>query len=271
MSANFVLVAALVWGTMLFTSSARAQGASVGVGLAAELSGRWVSTEHVTFTNPSLAGSSFFLDIVIAKDGTFQGVWDAYICNSYPGAYSTMIISCSRAKKPAKARGKLRLAAGKGEIELERLGRSSFTYTLGPKLSLELPKDWLKQGDPVLFTSQLERKSKPGTDAQVPGHAGATVMLREADKRAIKHPTKRFIYAVTRPDGLNVSLRNMYGHLTDFTFASDAFPLNVRCALLSPGSPDLLPLLATRVGENDYRIEWLDAPPSAGYVKIVKY
>lgn len=159
-SASAVLVVAVAWGATSFTSSASAQGTSPGGKSTAELSGRWASTEHVTFTNPSRAGSSFFLDIVIAKDGTFQGVWDAYTCFSYPGAYSTMIISCSRVKKPAKARGKLNLATGSGELELEQLGRSSFKYTLGPKLTLELPKDWLKQGDPVMYTSQLERKAK---------------------------------------------------------------------------------------------------------------
>lgn len=160
MRANIVLVVAMVWGAAVFTSSAGAQGTSPGGRPTADLTGRWVSTEHVTFTNPSRAGSSFFLDILIAKDGTFQGVWDAYTCFSYPGAYSTMIISCSRVKKPAKARGKLNLATGSGEIELEQLGRSSFKYALGPKLTVELPKDWLKQGDPVLHTSQLARKSK---------------------------------------------------------------------------------------------------------------
>ena len=160
MRVNVVLAVAMLWGATWFTSSASAQGTSSGGKSAAELSGRWVSTERVTFTNPSRAGSSFCLDIVIARDGTFQGVWDAYTCFSYPGAYSTMIISCSRVKKPAKARGKLNLTTGSGELELEQLGRSSFKYTLGPKLTLELPKDWLKQGDPVLYTSQLERKPR---------------------------------------------------------------------------------------------------------------
>jgi hypothetical protein len=122
-----------------------------------ELSGRWVSTQYVTFTNPSRAGSAFFLDIDVAKDGSFQGTWDQYSCLSYPGAYGTSTISCSRVKKPAKARGKFSLTAGKGEIELEKLGKGSFTYKLEKDLVLELPKDWLKQGDPVLYTTRLAR------------------------------------------------------------------------------------------------------------------
>jgi hypothetical protein len=158
MRVSVVVAVAVLWGATWFTSSASAQGNSPGGKSAAEFPGRWASTQHVTFTNPSRAGSAFFLDVVIAKDGTFQGVWDAYTCFSYPGAYSTVTISCSRVKKPAKARGKLNLTTGSGELELDQLGRSSFKYTLGPKLTLELPKDWLKQGDPVMYTSQLERK-----------------------------------------------------------------------------------------------------------------
>lgn len=157
------LVIALVWGCMqvvAFSTSARADERAQAGGILTELSGRWVSTERVTFTNPSRAGSSFFLNIVIAKDGTFQGTWDAYACLSYPGPYSTVTISCSRAQRPAKARGKFDVTARRGEIELDQLGRTSFAYTLGAELLLELPKDWLKQGDAVLYTSKLARPSK---------------------------------------------------------------------------------------------------------------
>lgn len=97
-------------------------------------------------------------------------------------------------------------------------------------------------------------------------------MLREADNtKTIKHPTKEYYYASIQYDGLQVTFVNMYGHMTGYTFQADAFPLNTPCALLSPGSRDLLLLLATRVGTNDYRIEWLKAPPSTGFQKIVKY
>ena len=163
MRRHLKLVIALVCGCMqvvAFSTSARADERAQAGGIVTQLSGRWVSTEHVTFTNPSRAGSSFFLNIVIAKDGTFQGTWDAYSCISYPGPYSTMTISCSRVRRPAKARGKFDLTARSGEIELDQLGRTSFAYTLGTELLLELPKDWLKQSDAVLYTSKLARPSK---------------------------------------------------------------------------------------------------------------
>jgi hypothetical protein len=121
----------------------------------APIEGRWISPESVTFTNPALAGSAFHLDIVVAQDGAFQGTWDSYQCFSYPSTYGA-IISCSRVKHPAKARGRLDRMAGRGEIELEKLGRTSFKYKLAKELVLELPKDWQRKGgDAVLYTSKL--------------------------------------------------------------------------------------------------------------------
>jgi len=141
-------------GFAAFSWAADAQDAS-------QLPGRWVSTERVTFTNPALAGSAFYLDIEVAKDGSFHGTWDQYTCLSYPGAYGISTISCSRVKKPARARGKFGASTGKGEIELEKLGKGSFTYKFEKKgLLLELPKGWLKQGDPVLYTTRLARPAK---------------------------------------------------------------------------------------------------------------
>jgi len=163
MRRHLTLVIALVCGCMqvvAFSGSARADDRAQAGGIVTQLSGRWVSTQHVTFTNASLAGSSFFLDIVIAKDGTFQGTWDTYTCISYTGPYSTMMISCRRVQRPTKVRGKSDLTARRGELELDQLGRTSFAYTLGTELLLELPRDWLKQGDAVLYTSKLARPSK---------------------------------------------------------------------------------------------------------------
>lgn len=126
-----------------------------------QLAGHWLSSPHVTFTNPSSAGSSFFLDIVIAADGAFQGMWDSYVCTSYPGAYGINIISCSRVKRPARVRGRLDSTTKSGEIDLEQLGRSTLRYTLGTELVFQLPKDWLTQGgDAVLYTTKLTRAAK---------------------------------------------------------------------------------------------------------------
>ena len=128
------------------------------------LAGHWTSPEHVTFTNPARSGSAFWLDITVAPDGRFTGTWDAYLCTSFPGAYGTMIISCGRAKTPAKAQGKLDLSAGTGEITLEKLGKSAFALQgradggTVHELVIDLPEHWLKGQDVILRTSKVARK-----------------------------------------------------------------------------------------------------------------
>jgi hypothetical protein len=106
-------------------------------------------------------------------------------------------------------------------------------------------------------------------DAQASGAAGPTVTLRELEHKSSKHPTKTY-YVSIWPDGPQVSFQNKYGNVASYTFPSSEFPLNEPRALLSQGSPDLLPLRATRVGPNDYRIEWLETPPPPGSLAIAK-
>ena len=105
--------------------------------------------------------------------------------------------------------------------------------------------------------------------ATTQGLAGTAVTLREAEHKTSKHPSKKY-YVNIWPDGPQVSFLNTSGNFASYTFPTEAFPLNQPCALLSPGSPNLLPLRVTRVGPNDYRIEWLEAPPSAETLKVVK-
>lgn len=105
--------------------------------------------------------------------------------------------------------------------------------------------------------------------AQSAGTAGQSVTLREREHKASKHPTKNY-YVSIWPNGPQVSFENKYGNFATYAFPASAFLLNEPRALLSPGSPDLLPLRATRVGPNDYLIEWLEAPPPPGSLLIVK-
>lgn len=128
------------------------------------LAGHWVSPEHVTFTNPAKAGSAFYLDITVSADGRFTGTWDSYLCTSFPGAYGSMIISCGRAKTPARAQGRLNVPARTGDIDLEKLGKSSFALTAAADggtlgtLVIDLPAGWLKEKEAILQTSRLTRK-----------------------------------------------------------------------------------------------------------------
>jgi hypothetical protein len=133
---------------------------------AAVTSGRWASSDNVSMTGTAKAGAKFFLDVVVAGDGSFKGTWDQYVCFNYPGAYGVAIVSCQRARKPEPASGRLDAASRTGQIELKGLGKSSFQYKAGPdkkgqpQLDIELPRGWLKQGDPVLYETSLNPRSK---------------------------------------------------------------------------------------------------------------
>lgn len=106
------------------------------------------------------------------------------------------------------------------------------------------------------------------TEAQAPRTAGPSVTLVEREHKTSAHPTKKY-YASVWPDGLQVSFKTPAGHFGAYTFPTEAFPLNEPRALLSKGSPELLPILATRVGPNDFRIVWLKGAPPANSAKIV--
>lgn len=144
---------AVLFCASLFASTAAAQTAGP--------EGRWTSGEHVTFTG-SKVGSTFFLDITIAADGSFKGTWEEYVCFASAGPYGTTITSCQRSKHASPAKGRLDVAKGEGQIALERLGESAFRFKLAasPKrtLDFELPRDWLKQGTPVLYETRLSPK-----------------------------------------------------------------------------------------------------------------
>jgi len=107
------------------------------------------------------------------------------------------------------------------------------------------------------------------TEAQTPRAAGPPITLIEREHKTSAHPTKKY-YASVWPDGLQVSFKTPAGHFGAYTFPTEAFPLNEPRALLSRGSPELLPILATRVGPNDFRIVWLEGSPAANSAKIVR-
>lgn len=122
-------------------------------------SGEWQSSASATYTNAGLTGSRLYLDIDVAKDGSFQGVWGQYICTAYPGAYGVSIYSCSRS-------GSNRVSGRfgpdrRGIIDLEQLGRSAFTWATSTagELELDLPKNW-RGSDAILYQARLTRDGK---------------------------------------------------------------------------------------------------------------
>src|SRR5687767_6315729 len=113
--------------------------------------GKWRSTGWETYTNPGLTSAGLYLDIDVARDGSFRGTWAQYFCTVQPGAYGVAVYSCSMnptGSKPASGR----FGPGRqGVIDLEQLGRSSFTWTAAStdELAIDLPRNW--QGDAVLY------------------------------------------------------------------------------------------------------------------------
>src|SRR5262245_62256729 len=58
--------------------------------------GHWQSPGSGTYTNPAMTGAEMYLNIDVANDGAFRGVWGRYFCTAYPGAYGVSTYSCTR-------------------------------------------------------------------------------------------------------------------------------------------------------------------------------
>jgi hypothetical protein len=127
--------------------------------------GRWASNDNASLS-VSKAGSRFFLDVVVAADGTFKGSWEEYACFNYTGPYGIVTAACQRSRKPSPASGRLDRTAGTGTISLDRMGKSPFRFKARksgkgePQLDIELPREWLKQGAPVLYEASLNPRAK---------------------------------------------------------------------------------------------------------------
>jgi hypothetical protein len=117
-----------------------------GAGVA---SGRWASNDNVSMSGSAKAGSRFFLEIVVSGDGSFKGSWEH-----------------QRTRKAEPASGRLDAAARTGQVELKGLGKTSFKFKTSsnqkgqPQLDIEMPRDWMKQGEPVLYETSLNPKSR---------------------------------------------------------------------------------------------------------------
>lgn len=162
---------------------------ATGVAQAQLPSGKWQSAASATYTNPALTGSRLYLDIDVATDGSFQGVWGQYVCTAYPGAYGISIHSCSRT-------GSNRVSGRfgpdrRGSIDLEQLGRSAFTWATprAGELELDLPKNW-RGSEAILYQARLTRdgKGKPAAAGEPARDEGpllsAVALYREFKENA---------------------------------------------------------------------------------------
>jgi hypothetical protein len=149
--------------------------------------GNWQSASSATYTNAALTGAELYLNIDVAKDGSFRGEWGQYFCTSHPGAYGTGIWSCGRI---GSHRVSGRFGPGRQSvIDLETLGRSAFSWAAPSvdELAIDLPQHW--QGtDAILYRARLTRDGK-GKPTTAPGPArdegpllSANALYREFNK-----------------------------------------------------------------------------------------
>jgi hypothetical protein len=171
---------AVLAGTIAAAAGAFAQGSQIPTG-------NWQSAGTATYTNPALTGAELYLDIDVAKDGSFRGVWGRYLCTSFPGAYASSIHSCTRT---GSNRVSGRFGPGRrGLIDLERLGRSAFSWTAPAtgELAIELPKNW-QGSDAILYRARLTRdgKEKPAARSSAARDEGpllsANALYREFER-----------------------------------------------------------------------------------------
>jgi hypothetical protein len=164
----------LAWLTILAAFAASAAAPPLPTG-------HWQSPGSGTYTNPAMTGAEMYLNIDVANDGSFRGVWGRYFCTAYPGAYGISMYSCTR-QGSNRVTGHFR-PDRRGEIALDKLGRSAFTWNRpsAGELAIDLPKNW--QGDNrILYRARMTRdgKIKPAT---APGSEGpvlsAVALYRE--------------------------------------------------------------------------------------------
>lgn len=172
----------------------------------------WQSPGSGTYTNPAMTGAEFYLNIDVADDGSFRGVWSQYFCTAYPGAYGVSIYSCSRMKS-SRVTGKFG-SGGRGVIDLEKLGRSAFTWSAprAGELAIDLPKNW--QGDEqILYRARMTRdgKLKPAT---VAGSEEGPLLSAVALYREFKQDSEA---ALRRYSGKTLELEGRRGALIELS------------------------------------------------------
>ena len=172
--------------------------------------GHWQSPGSATYTNPAMTGAEMYLNIDVATDGSFRGVWGQYFCTAYPGAYGISIYSCTRTGSH-RVSGRFN-PDRRGTIVLDRLGQSAFTWTRpsAGELAIDLPKNW--QGDTqVLYRARMTRDGKL-KQATAPGSEGP-VLSAVALYREFKRDENA---ALARYRGKTLVLEGLRGEFIDF-------------------------------------------------------
>ena len=126
--------------------------------------GNWQSARSDTFISPLhpvVTRAEFYLNIDVANDGSFRGEWGEYTCGSSIGAYGYSTFPCRSSTSNVRVSGRFG-PAGQGVIEMQKLGRSGFTWSMPSvnELAIDLPRNW--QGSEAIFhRARMTRDGKP--------------------------------------------------------------------------------------------------------------
>ena len=126
-------------------------------------SGKWQSASNDTFTStlhPVVTRAEFYLNVDIANDGSFRGEWGEYMCVPSIGAFGYNTFAC-RSRGGGRVSGTLG-TNGQGAIELEKLGRSAFNWTMPSvnELAIDLPRNW-HSSEAGFHRARMTRDGKP--------------------------------------------------------------------------------------------------------------
>lgn len=126
--------------------------------------GNWQSARNDTFISPLhpvVTRAEFYLNIDVANDGSFRGEWGEYTCGASIGAYGYSTFPCRSSTSNVRVSGRFG-PAGQGVIEVQKLGRSGFTWSMPSinELAIDLPRNW--QGSEAVFhRARMTRDGKP--------------------------------------------------------------------------------------------------------------
>jgi hypothetical protein len=148
--------------------------------------GNWQSATSETITwalHPALTGGELYLKIDVSNDGSFGGEWGEYFCSG-----GSPYFSCRLSGKGERVSGSFG-RSGDGVIDLGRLGRSSFKWSVPAvnELTIELPKNW-RGAAATLYRARMTRDGKgklttitpPAGDTEPP--SSAVALYREFNK-----------------------------------------------------------------------------------------
>jgi len=197
---------AVLAGTIAAAAGAFAQGSPIPTG-------NWQSARSSTYTNPALTGADLYLDINVAKDGSFRGTWGQYLCTAYPGAYGISTYSCTRA---GSNRVSGRFGPGRqGSIDLDKLGRSPFAWNApsADEVVIDLPKNW-QGSDAVLYRARMTPDGKKPAARSSPAREEGPLLSANALYREFEKDSRA---ALKRHGGKTLVLEGRRGALVPMT------------------------------------------------------